>query len=96
MKDQPRTVLLSEIQTVRVVCQGQGCGHVIEGPLTRLGRVSACPACKQPFRDLQQDSNPLEWLCQVVDLIRSQHTQFILEFVLPAEEETHREPPTPV
>jgi hypothetical protein len=90
--------LLSELQIVRMVCQGKRnngpCGHVIELPLEQLGtffnQVSGCPFCKTPFGVFSGGPSTMEDpfgpLAKAIADLRSIGGRIQLEFVLSKKE----------
>jgi hypothetical protein len=53
MSEHLLTVLLSDLSTVRIVCQHKGdrtsCGVAVEVPVEKLGQLEECPVCHTSF-----------------------------------------------
>jgi hypothetical protein len=80
--------LLSELQTVRVICKNSACRGVIELPLSHLAAKlhdATCPLCHQPFIQLRKrEDNPFALFGKAVE--EPQHyapERYELEFIIP-------------
>lgn len=88
MSEHVLRVLLSELRTVRLRCQHDGCGIVFEMTLTDLAvrNFNGCPCCKRPLVTMLKDERSFD----LMDLARAM--QFIadaktvgVEFVIPVK-----------
>src|SRR5437764_12980 len=90
-----RFFLLSELETVRVVCKKATCGAVIEVPISRLGNFfqgGNCRVCNNSFGVVDSLQRPitginwLETLENVLTALKNASKNVEIEFVLPAKE----------
>jgi hypothetical protein len=78
--------LLSELDTVRVICRHANCGVTIELPVGQLGQRFAnghCPACNQLLAS--GGKNAFEQLTEAVRAFKAYDKTVGVEFVLPAD-----------
>jgi hypothetical protein len=81
--------LLSELETVRLICQKENCGGVIECRLDRLGDEFLkleCPICKDLYRDTSGKPEPLSRLANAIRELRKHEKRVIVEFVIAARD----------
>jgi hypothetical protein len=82
--------LVSELATVRVICQSARCGAVVEVPVGNLAArypAPVCPLCQAEFSPwkAQGADNPLARLGTALAAVRDLHEKVQVEFVLPDE-----------
>ena len=77
--------LLSELQTVRVICARGKCGGVVELPVSNLYSVGSarCPKCGEHFDTTGQEPNRFSKLKQAIEDALSEPDRFSIEFVIP-------------
>lgn len=78
--------LLSELQTVRVICQGAGCGKIVEMSLAAMASASAtrrCPFCNQDFDTQHTGTSALAGFAQAAKALQGMEHLVQVEFVLP-------------
>lgn len=79
--------LLSELKTVRLVCQRAGCGGVLELTVKRLAEnppAPACPLCRTEwFGPVGMSANPLAQLAAAAQAVAANAGSVQVEFVLP-------------
>lgn len=78
--------LLSELKTVRIICQK--CGGTAEMTVEQVSQRSAlnCPACRSELADFNGGQHPLFSLTKAIDhLQKGVKPPFQVEFVLPDE-----------
>ncbi len=82
--------LLSELDTVRILCGNPNCGAVVEVPLGRLRhtfRTYECPVCRQPF-SLAGEEVGHNWLLKLQEAVEGlrQADRLKVQFVIPQKE----------
>lgn len=79
--------LLSEIRTVRLVCQNPECGGVAEVPITRMGNtpaVNECRICSRHYFSGQlEHNNPIMKLAAAIRELQDKTTDVKIGFSLP-------------
>jgi hypothetical protein len=83
-------ILLSELSTIRIICQNEGCGAVLESDLSRVLHLlgdGACPCCHTSFRVRGQGGEyPLAQLVRAVSALADMQ-KLAVEFVMPVKQE---------
>lgn len=79
--------LVSELKTLRLLCQNPACGNVVELTPERLasGPCDTCPFCTYSFFTQKngRDVKPLAMLAQAILAVRDLKANVEVEFVLP-------------
>jgi len=82
-------LLLSELQTVRVICPHKGCGCVTEVSVERLRtkfEFAKCPICGYGIGGSGDTNNsPLYRLAKIIEEFNTLGIADKIEFVLPAD-----------
>ena len=79
--------LLSELKTVRILCQNEACRAILEMPISEVARFVSggqCPFCQRQFRVVNE--NTLVTLAEAIKNLQSIKDKVQVEFVLPVEE----------
>lgn len=79
--------LLSELDTVRLVCRHKGCDAIVELPMEALARSSfnafVCPVCQNGIQPAGQ--NNLKALADAWKSLKSMNSFLDVEFVIPSK-----------
>lgn len=81
--------LLSDLEKVRLVCQNERCGAVVEISFDRLAAQfnEKCPGCeRQFFGAFTHDQNPLRRLAEAIKDIRKHPKDVQIEFAIPVRQ----------
>jgi hypothetical protein len=83
------SIMLNELQIVRLVCKGDHgkCGTVIEVPVKGSNEMECiqCPKCRLVYRH-KDGSTVNDSLRNLESALRHQHDNFDIEFVIPAKD----------
>lgn len=78
-------VPLSDLKTVRIVCNRNACGGVIELPVVNTAHVhtTKCPKCGDLFASVAGGESPYVRLAQVLGEFKHMAQHVGVEFVIP-------------
>ncbi len=87
MSEHVLRVLLSELQTIRLLCQNPRCGATVEFQLDRWDRIAPtgfeCPVCKERFHTSSEDAtNCLKLLAEAVQGFCKAKDKVKVEFII--------------
>jgi len=81
MSERILKILLSELKTVRLLCQAKGCQGITELPVSKLKKGMTCPLCREEFD--ASGFYALHELATAFRLLDSVKDHVQLEFVVP-------------
>lgn len=79
-------IVLSELDKVRIICQGPKCGAVVEVPIERIASkypAPRCPLCGNDFDAQNKGENALVDFAKAVQALQAVQRAVQVEFVIP-------------